>query len=170
MPLVTLLLIQGADQGQRYEFTQEEVTIGRGATNDIRLHDTESSRSHAFLRWVETDGWRIIDEGSSNGTYVNGTITRKRTLKDGDQIQIGRTILVCHFSRTKRTAADRVQLMGPEHPADQSRIVSQSPGDAADGIEHPCAESDFEKIAAVHNPQRQRECSHYQGSDSETED
>jgi len=123
-------LIQGADQGQRYEFTQEEVTIGRGATNDIRLHDTESSRSHAFLRWVETDGWRIIDEGSSNGTYVNGTITRKRTLKDGDQIQIGRTILVCHFSRTKRTAADRVQLMGPEHPADQSRIVSQSPGDA----------------------------------------
>jgi len=130
VPLVTLLLIQGADQGQRYEFTQDEVTIGRGATNDIRLHDTESSRRHAFLRWTEEDGWRVIDEGSSNGTFVNGSLTRKRTLKDGDQIQIGRSILVCHFSRRDRFAADRVQLMGPEHPADQSRIVSQSSGDA----------------------------------------
>ena len=129
MPRVTLLLIQGADQGQRYEFTQDEVTIGRGATNDIRLHDTESSRRHAFLRWSEEDHWRVIDEGSSNGTFVNGTLTRKRVLKDGDQIQIGRSILVCHFTQKSRTAVDRVQLMGPEHPADQSRIVSQAPGD-----------------------------------------
>ena len=130
MSRVTLLLIQGTDQGQRFEFSQDEITIGRGATNDIRLHDTESSRRHAFLRWTEAEGWRVIDEGSSNGTFVNGSLTRKRTLKDGDQIQIGRSILVCHFARRARIAADRVQLMGPEHPADQSRIVSQSPGDA----------------------------------------
>ncbi len=129
MPRVTLLVIQGSDQGQRFEFTQDEVTIGRGATNDIRLHDTESSRRHAFLRWSEDEGWRVIDEGSSNGTFINGSLTRKRTLKDGDQIQIGRSILVCHFAQRTRTAVDRVQLMGPEHPADQSRIVSQSPGD-----------------------------------------
>ncbi len=130
MPSVTLLLIQGTDQGQRFEFTQDEITIGRGATNDIRLHDTESSRRHAFLRWTEGDGWRVIDEGSSNGTFVNGSLTRKRTLRDGDQIQIGRSILVCHFSTRTRVAADRVELMGPEHPADQSRIVAQSPGEA----------------------------------------
>ncbi len=129
MPLVTLLVIQGPDQGQRYEFTQDEITLGRGAVNDIQLHDTESSRRHAFLRWTETDGWRITDEGSSNGTFVNGTMIRKRTMKDGDQIQIGRSILVCHFTRSNRKAADRVQLMGPENPADQSRIVSQSPSD-----------------------------------------
>ena len=130
MSHVTLLLIQGADQGQRFEFSQDEVTIGRGATNDIRLHDTESSRRHAFLRYTEDEGWRVIDEGSSNGTFVNGSLTRKRTLRDGDQIQIGRSILVCHFANRNRIAADRVQLMGPEHPADQSRIVSQAPGDA----------------------------------------
>ena len=129
VPLVTLLLIHGPDQGQRYEFTQDEITIGRGAVNDIQLHDTESSRRHAFMRWTDTDGWRVTDEGSSNGTFVNGTMTRKRILKDGDQIQIGRSILVCHFTRSNRKAADRVQLMGPEHPADQSRIVSQSSGD-----------------------------------------
>ena len=130
MSHVTLLLIQGADQGQRFEFTQDEVTIGRGATNDIRLHDTESSRRHAFLRHTEAEGWRVIDEGSSNGTFVNGSLTRKRTLRDGDQIQIGRSILVCHFANRTRSAADRVQLMGPEHPADQSQIVSQASGDA----------------------------------------
>jgi two-component system NtrC family sensor kinase len=130
VPLVTLLVIQGPDQGQRYEFTQDEITIGRGAVNDVQLHDTESSRRHAFLRWTETDGWRIVDEGSSNGTFVNGTLTRKRILKDGDQIQIGRSILVCHSTRSSGKAADRVQLMGPEHPADQSRIVSQSSSEA----------------------------------------
>lgn len=130
MPLVTLLVIQGVDQGQRFELHQDEITIGRGATNDIRLHDTESSRRHAFIRFSEEDGWRVIDEGSSNGTFVNGSMTRKRTLKDGDQIQIGRTILLCLLDRQGRAAADRVQLMEPDHPSDQTRIVSQAPGGA----------------------------------------
>lgn len=135
MPQLTLLVIQGADQGQRFEFTHEEITIGRGAVNDVQLHDTESSRRHAFLRWSEEEGWRIVDEGSSNGTFVNGSLTRKRILKDGDQIQIGRSILVCHFSRKTRQAADRIQLLSSEHPGDQSRIVSQSSGDGRTLVE-----------------------------------
>ncbi len=131
MPRVALLVIQGSDQGQRYEFSQDEVTIGRGVDNDVRLHDTESSRRHALLRWSEDEGWRVIDEGSSNGTFVNGSLTRKRTLKDGDQLQIGRSILLCQMARRSRGAADRIQLMGPEHESgDQSRIVAQAPKEA----------------------------------------
>lgn len=132
MPRVALLVIQGSDQGQRFEFIQDEVTIGRGVANDVRLHDTESSRRHAILRWSSDEGWRVIDEGSSNGTFINGALTRKRTLKDGDQLQIGRSILLCQFARRSHGAADRIQLMGPEHEsADQSRIVSQAPRESS---------------------------------------
>lgn len=139
MPQLTLLVIQGSDQGRRFEFSHEEITLGRGTMNDVQLHDTECSRRHALVRWSDDEGWRIVDEGSSNGTFVNGSLTRKRTLKDGDQIQIGRSILVCHFSRRTQEAAQRIQLISPEHPADQSRIVSQSSGDGRTLVEETAA-------------------------------
>ena len=95
MPLVTLLLIQGPDQGQRYEFTQDEITIGRGAVNDIQLHDTESSRRHAFMRWTDTDGWRITDEGSSNGTFVR--LGKEQLVQRGDVLLMGQQLFRVDF-------------------------------------------------------------------------
>ena len=44
MPKATLLVIQGADQGLRFELDGGEVTLGRDALNPIRLRDDEVSR------------------------------------------------------------------------------------------------------------------------------
>ena len=69
--MASLFVIQGADQGKRFEFTSSPVALGRDNSNAIRLHDTEVSRRHAELR-LERDGYRIVDLGSANGTFVNG--------------------------------------------------------------------------------------------------
>ena len=69
--MASLFVIQGADQGKRFEFMAGPVALGRDNSNPVQLHDTEVSRRHAELR-LEREGYRIVDLGSANGTYVNG--------------------------------------------------------------------------------------------------
>ena len=40
---------------------------------------------------TEVGGYRIIDEGSSNGIYVNGARVTDATLHPGDEVAIGGT-------------------------------------------------------------------------------
>ena len=128
----TLLVLQGVDQGARFTVGEEEVGIGRGARNGIRILDTEVSRSHASLRFDE-HGFVVTDRGSSNGTFVNGAAVRSQMLNNGDQIQVGRTVLV--FSQTagrqiEKPIVDQVDLINRHDPQDRSSIVAEVDSDA----------------------------------------
>jgi hypothetical protein len=81
------------------------VHVGRGPACQIPLPwDGEVSRVHAVLERAG-DEWTLTDEGlSRNGTFVNGRRVRgRRRLIDGDEIKIGRTVLV--FSAGPEPAA-----------------------------------------------------------------
>lgn len=121
----TLLIIQGIDQGARFEIGDEDTGLGRGVQNTIRLHDTEASRSHAKLQCV--NGTFVLnDQNSSNGTYVNGQPIRSRELSSGDQIQIGRTVMLFSANAATdetRRFADRIELRGRHDPEDRPNIV-----------------------------------------------
>jgi predicted component of type VI protein secretion system len=66
-------------------------TIGREGC-DITIADPDVSRRHAAIRIVG-DELSIEDLGSTNGTLVNGeAITMRRSLRDGDEVQIGSTV------------------------------------------------------------------------------
>ncbi len=45
--------------------------IGRGEHNDIAIRDESISDSHAKIQ-KRGGGWWIVDQGSTNGTYVGG--------------------------------------------------------------------------------------------------
>lgn len=81
-----------------------EVRIGRGRTNDVVLQEDMASRVHAvILPGGREGGFLLEDMGSSNGTQINGShIYRGTRLKDGDLIQIGRTILRFEERRDQR--------------------------------------------------------------------
>ena len=91
----SLFVISGRDQGTRFELDAERVSysIGRDAGNRVQLHDTEVSRRHAEVR---RQGTVVVltDLGSSNGTFVNNQQVQQRELASGDQVQIGRTIML----------------------------------------------------------------------------
>ncbi|HEY6495303.1 MAG TPA: FHA domain-containing protein [Trebonia sp.] len=65
------------------------MTIGRRPDNDIVVPDLGVSKQHAELRLSPTGRFQIIDLGSHNGTFVNGTRVNQAELKDDDIIAIG---------------------------------------------------------------------------------
>lgn len=68
----------------------QTVKIGRRPENDIVLKDDLSvSKQHAELRRSATGRYSIIDLGSHNGTYVNGTRVNQAELSEDDIIAIG---------------------------------------------------------------------------------
>ncbi|HEB53185.1 MAG TPA: FHA domain-containing protein [bacterium] len=67
--------------------------LGRVAGCDVVLEDGKASRKHARLI-VEAGVVEIEDLQSSNGTLLNGKPILRRMLRDGDRIQIGKTVIV----------------------------------------------------------------------------
>jgi signal transduction histidine kinase/pSer/pThr/pTyr-binding forkhead associated (FHA) protein len=91
--MASLFVIQGRDQGRRFDLPAEAVTIGRDAANAIQLRDHEASRRHAELS-NSTGEFEILDLDSSNGTWLNGKKVERAVLRTGDRLQIGRTLLL----------------------------------------------------------------------------
>src|ERR1700693_594073 len=86
------------------------VTIGRATDNDIVIPDVLASRHHATLV-PNSEGVKILDARSINGTFVNGTRVDQALLREGDVVTIGNIDLVFHHSpvvvRTEPEAATR---------------------------------------------------------------
>jgi len=69
------------------------INIGRRSTNDIILQDPMVSRDHAQLR-AQQGRYLLFDLSSTGGTYINNHRVHTATLKPGDVIRLGKTILV----------------------------------------------------------------------------
>jgi len=67
--------------------------IGRGLSADLRLDENSVSRRHAMLVREDSRA-RILDDRSSNGTFVNGRRIEQADLSSGDVIKIGRVTLL----------------------------------------------------------------------------
>ncbi len=69
-------------------------TVGRGAAADERFpYDGAMSELHAAF-WVEGGVGRVRDLHTPEGTFVNGRGVAESELRDGDVVQVGRTLLV----------------------------------------------------------------------------
>jgi len=79
----------GGRAGETFVPENERTTIGRSPECEIFLDDVTVSRKHAVL--VRTpEGFRIEDQGSLNGTFVNRRRIESGELSDGDEVQVGK--------------------------------------------------------------------------------
>ncbi len=100
MPYV-IVKEMGAERSQ--PLTEPEVLIGRSRQNHIKLVTEQASRQHCRL--LRTDRtYRLIDGGSSNGTYVNGQRVAEKDLAEGDAISVGNAVVVYHSGEPSRPA------------------------------------------------------------------
>lgn len=68
-------------------------SLGRDGGNDVVLNDEATSARHAVVTFADGD-WFVEDQGSSNGTIVNGLrISQRERLYYGDTVDIGRVQL-----------------------------------------------------------------------------
>ncbi len=75
--------------GQRYQLEGEEITVGRGQSNDIVIDSNSISRQHARLQ-RSPNGVLVQDAGSTNKTFVNGVQADSPVLlRDGDTVRFG---------------------------------------------------------------------------------
>jgi pSer/pThr/pTyr-binding forkhead associated (FHA) protein len=65
------------------------VTVGRLPDNMIQVDNLAVSGHHTKIYW-ETDHYVVEDNNSLNGTFVNNQKISKATLKDGDNILVGK--------------------------------------------------------------------------------
>jgi len=130
--VASLIVIQGRNRGERFELTEDEtsISIGREAANTVRLDDNEVSRRHAEIRRVG-DQFVVGDLRSSNGTYVNRRKVERSPLTSGDQIQVGRTVLVFGQESDDLPVGPVDIISGPEAD-DHSRIVRSLPDETVD--------------------------------------
>jgi pSer/pThr/pTyr-binding forkhead associated (FHA) protein len=81
----------GAAPGQTFDLDSASVSIGREPGNTIVLSgEAKASRQHCRVA-KEPKGWEVADLGSTNGTRVNGDPVKRRTLRNGDVIEVGLT-------------------------------------------------------------------------------
>jgi pSer/pThr/pTyr-binding forkhead associated (FHA) protein len=86
------LEVQGPGESLLVPLGVEVLRIGRGLAADLRLDENSVSRRHAIVVQDE-QGTRILDDRSSNGTFVNGRRVEQAQLSHGDEVMLGRVAL-----------------------------------------------------------------------------
>ncbi|MCW3027693.1 MAG: transporter [Solirubrobacterales bacterium] len=97
------------------------IEFGREAAGSGALTgDPELSRRHARITRTADGALLLEDLGSTNGTYLNGwRIPSPQALADGDQIEVGQTLL--ELSGVARSAAREASIVG----SGQKRVSAQ---------------------------------------------
>lgn len=93
-PSGRLVVLEGAQSGNRYLLGTGETSIGRSDECDLTLTDSRASSRHAVIEWIEGEGYRLRDLDSQNGTRVNRHEVSEHRLRDLDRIEIGDSALV----------------------------------------------------------------------------
>jgi pSer/pThr/pTyr-binding forkhead associated (FHA) protein len=88
-----VIVARGPNAGSTYLVDQDAVTVGRHPDSSIFLDDITVSRRHSVIE-RDGDDFKISDVGSLNGTYVNHNRVDTLRVADGDEIQVGRFVLM----------------------------------------------------------------------------
>src|SRR5262245_6142271 len=100
----------------RITLKQESITLGRGEAAQVRINAPSLSRLHASIMF-RGGQWTIVDDGSVNGTFVNGREVAQAgmPLKDGDVVRLGESAII------------KVTLVHPrvERPIERKRMTNK---------------------------------------------
>ena len=90
--LAALNVVEGPDKNTTLAFGEHKIFLGRLDQNELILTDCHVSRLHACVDY-KRHRHILYDVGSLNGTYINGARIMEGVLQDGDEINLGETLL-----------------------------------------------------------------------------
>jgi hypothetical protein len=104
----------------------ERITIGRRAGNHVCLPFPAVSGEHAAVVTILDDSY-LEDLNSTNGTLVNGKPVARHFLRDRDEIDIGRQILVYMSGFGDASAAGDASASAPDPSSRIGRRIDTAP-------------------------------------------
>ena len=96
-----IVAVGGKLRGQEFILNDGENIVGRSSSSDHVLEVQGVSKKHMSIT-VNGDTAFVEDLGSSNGTFINGKLTRKKTVKNGDKIALPNLILQVVYVKEKK--------------------------------------------------------------------
>ena len=135
-----MLVVSGGIPGTMVRLSEQGTTLGRAGESSFQISDATVSRDHAFVVIDQVGSVQLRDEGSTNGTFVNGKRIQAHRLVEltgGDRIGLGTNIvfkLVCldpndeQFQREmfERTVRDTLTgLYNRAYLLDQIGVLAQ---------------------------------------------
>jgi pSer/pThr/pTyr-binding forkhead associated (FHA) protein len=138
-----LIGLTGLSKGMTVILDESECFIGRAPTNQLRLSGDLVSRQHCVIRKVGDQF--VVEDQSTNGTFVNNEPVKKRSLAHFDHLTIGDSVFIFLLDEgagesRSRTAAVRFYRWRPE------RIAEDQPGDQR----RPPAPRARDAVAQIH--------------------
>jgi pSer/pThr/pTyr-binding forkhead associated (FHA) protein len=167
-PLATLEVInEGPMKGRMFELYTPLSNVGRGAHNDVAIADDSISDSHAKI--VRKEGhWFVMDQGSTNGTYVGGRrVQGEQQLVGAPDVRFGNVKLTFRPSADTMDAGgstraiasvnvEQARRMSSHQKAAPAAAAATTPGPA---VAHPAHKSDKPiVIPDVQVPEKKKGC------------
>jgi hypothetical protein len=126
--------------GKRFVLDTSPIRIGRGAENHIVLDGDSVSRRHAHLEQRGAIAWFAVDDGSTNGTYVNDEqIAREQIAHERRPHQGGPDHLQVPLGPGRRGAVPRRNLPDDHHRRSDAGARQALPARGAREGDHPRA-------------------------------
>lgn len=91
-----LLHIENKTTVRPISLVKERYSLGRGRENDVQFDTSHVSRVHALVL-NDGNGYRIVDQQSTNHVFVNGQQITEHTLASGDHIQLADSVLLLYL-------------------------------------------------------------------------
>ena len=90
--MACLVITKGQERGKYFQLGKRTLAGGRDPAREIQIVDSTVSRKHFLIR-KDGDHHVIVETHAKNGIMVNGQPCSEKTLKNGDEIGVGNTIL-----------------------------------------------------------------------------
>lgn len=87
-----LVVMSGNQKGLDFRIFAGKNALGAAADNEVVITDDYLSSRHAVIRY-EDGKYEVLDNESTNGTYVNEKRVTREELIDNDTLRLGRTEL-----------------------------------------------------------------------------
>jgi len=89
----SLFVIDGPSCGRSVRVGRHPVTVGSAPDSDLTLDDPTVSRHHVTIQAVP-GGFQVVDQGSTNGTFYEGSRITQAVVGPGAVLRVGRTSFV----------------------------------------------------------------------------
>ncbi|NOJ78841.1 FHA domain-containing protein [Myxococcus xanthus] len=118
-----LTISEGREAGKEFVFDQDSVLIGRSTDCDVALFDPGVSRRHCRI-FLDGDAYAVEDQGSANGSLVNGSPVKTQVLEDGDKLTLGPVTFIFAMLTDEPATGEEELPAGAQDGDGSTRIVS----------------------------------------------